>query len=92
MRRPIFSFRPKMANAEHRRAWEILCSVPEGQKNNFIVQAILKAEAADRLAQVVRSAVREALENREIKPSKRDVSGEIPEQMLDFLAQMEDGM
>lgn len=36
MRRPVFSFRPNMDNPEHRQAWEILQSVPEGQKNQFV--------------------------------------------------------
>lgn len=44
MRRPVFSFRPNMDNPEHRQAWEILRSVPEGQKNQFVVSAILKSK------------------------------------------------
>ena len=35
-------FRPNLQNEEHRRAWEILQAVPEGQKNAFLVQVILE--------------------------------------------------
>ena len=35
-------FRPNLQNEEHRRAWEILQTVPEGQKNAFLVQVILE--------------------------------------------------
>lgn len=40
MNRPIFMFRPNLRNSEHRKAWEILQNVPEGQKNAFLVQAV----------------------------------------------------
>ena len=42
MSRPLFMFRPNLQNEEHRRAWEILQAVPEGQKNAFLVQVILE--------------------------------------------------
>ena len=42
MSRPLFMFRPNLRNAEHRKAWEVLQNVPEGQKSAFLVQAILK--------------------------------------------------
>ena len=42
-------FRPNLQNEEHRRAWEILQTVPEGQKNAFLVQVIL--ENAQRVPQ-----------------------------------------
>ena len=42
MNRPLFGFRPNLQNERHRRAWEILQAVPDGQKNAFLVQAILE--------------------------------------------------
>ena len=42
MSRPRFSFRPNLQNEEHRKAWDILQSVPEGQRNTFIARAILE--------------------------------------------------
>ena len=42
MSRPLFMFRPNLRNAEHRKAWEVLQNVPEGQKSAFLVRAILE--------------------------------------------------
>lgn len=63
MRRPVFSFRPNMDNPEHRQAWEILQSVPEGQKNQFVVSAILRSREGKYLERIVRQAVREEVQN-----------------------------
>lgn len=94
MSRPVFSFRPKLEDPGHKRAWEILQRVPEGQKNAFVAQAILQAEDAGYLERLIRQAIREELRdvqcsgtgNAESRPE------EIPAQMLDFLSSMEDSM
>lgn len=98
-RRPVFSFRPNLENPEHQRAWEILQNVPEGQKNRFLVRAILQEDLARHLEEMVRRAIREEMgEIRlETKPvpaeSEVPVPGiqetEIPCQMLDFLSRIE---
>ena len=94
MSRPIFSFRPKLKDPGHKRAWEILQRVPEGQKNAFVAQAILQAEDAGYLERLIRQTIREEL--REVQCSgtenAEDRPEEIPAQMLDFLSSMEDGM
>lgn len=99
MSRPVFSFRPNMENPEHRRAWKILQGVPEGQKNLFLVRAILKEDFARHLERMVRKAVREEMGG--VRPEKRtalsepEIPGaeipepEIPGQMLDFLSRIE---
>lgn len=99
MSRPVFSFRPNMENPEHRRAWEILQDVPEGQKNLFLVRAIIQEDLARHLERMVRKAVREELEG--VRLEKRTVLSEpevpeaeipepkIPGQMLDFLSRIE---
>lgn len=89
MSRPVFSFRPNLQNAEHRRAWEILCSVPEGQKNQYLVEAILKKEDGKWLEKVIRETVREELKCGGTTHRVPQKSEEIPDQMLDFLYQME---
>lgn len=61
VRRPVFSFRPNLEYEEHRRAWEILQRIPEGQKNLFLVRAILHEQDREYLEQVVQKAVREEL-------------------------------
>ena len=89
MSRPVFSFRPNLNDPEHNRAWEILCSVPEGRKNQYLVEAILKKEDGKRLERVVREAVREGLKSGGAEPFVKQEPEEIPDQMMEFLFQME---
>ena len=42
VKRPVFSFRLNLDNPDHKKAWEILQSVPDGQKSSYLVQVILK--------------------------------------------------
>lgn len=72
MKRPVFSFRPNMEHEEHRRAWEILQRVPEGQKNLFLVRAILHEQDREYLEQVVQKAVREELKGYRIETGSAD--------------------
>lgn len=92
MRRPVFSFRPNMENPEHKQAWEILKSVPDGQKNQYLVQAILKLQDAEYMETVIRKVVREEFGNISIVQEEPMEKEEIPNQMLDFLFQMEEGL
>lgn len=55
MSRPLFMFRPNLQNEEHRRAWEILQAVPEGQKNAFLVQVILENAQREELETIERN-------------------------------------
>lgn len=99
MNRPVFSFRPNPENPEHRKAWEILKNVPEGQKNLFLVRAILQKDQARHLEEMIRKAVREELEEVRLEkksiPVEPEIPGvvipepEIPGQMLDFLSRIE---
>lgn len=54
MSRPVFSFRPTLDDPEHKRAWEILQSVPNGQKNAFLVQAILQSADSEKMVGMIR--------------------------------------
>jgi len=90
VKRPVFSFRPDMGNAKHRHAWEILSSVPAGQKNQYLVQVILQAQEQGEMERLIRKTVREELKGvspEHLKPAPS--SKEIPSQMLDFLSQLE---
>lgn len=89
MSRPVFSFRPNLKNPEHQRAWELLCSVPEGKKNQHLVEAILKMEDGKWLEKVIREAVREELKGGSAARHVTQKAEEIPNEMLDFLLQME---
>ena len=90
MRRPVFSFRSNMDNPEHRQAWEILQSVPEGQKNQYVVSVILQSKERECLERLVRQAVREEMQNAAPlqKQEMEKEQEEIPEQMLGFLEQL----
>ena len=92
MSRPVFSFRPTLDDSEHKRAWEILQSVPNGQKNAFLVQAILQSADSENLIEKIRMVFREELKGVQISPEKNMGEQEdgIPSQMLDFLSGMEE--
>ena len=92
MSRPVFSFRPTLDDSEHKRAWEILQSVPNGQKNAFLVQAILQSADSENLIEKIRMVFREELKGVQISPEKNMGKQEdgIPSQMLDFLSGIEE--
>lgn len=103
MSRPVFSFRPNMEHEEHRRAWEVLQRIPEGQKNVFLVRAILHEQDREYLEQVVQKAVRKELEGCRIKSGSADSginqvsesgdqtpAGRVPEQVLDFISMLQE--
>ena len=103
VRRSVFSFRPNMEHPEHRRAWEILKKIPEGQKNLFLVRAILHEQDREYLEQVVQKAVREELKGCRIEGSgmdedknkmseseRQDPAGGVPEQVLDFISMLQE--
>ena len=94
MTRPVYSFRPNLKNPEHQRAWEKFPSVPEGQKSQYLVQAILEKEDRKWLEEVIQKTIKESVrelgicgttEQSTMKPSSEG----IPDQMMDFLSQME---
>ena len=72
--------------------WEILQSVPDGQKSSYLVQVILKDQENNQLEKSIRQAIREELAGVSISGSGERVSKkeEIPSQMLDFLSGLED--
>lgn len=92
VKRPVFSFRLNLENPDHRRAWEILKSVPDGQKSNYLVQVILKNKESDQLEKSIRQIIREELKGVSISESEKYKAEkeEIPSQMLDFLSGLED--
>jgi hypothetical protein len=92
--RPVFSFRPKLEDPSHKRAWDILQRVPEGQKNAFLVQVILQAEDAGHLESCIRQIIREELKDMKLAVpdtvEAEEKTNGIPMEMLDFLSSMED--
>lgn len=78
--------------AEHRQAWEVLSHVPEGQKNQYLVQAILKVQESEYLEKVIRETVREELKSGGMTRPEVPVADTIPDQMLDFLSKLDDSI
>ena len=76
-------FRPNLQNEEHRRAWEILQTVPEGQKNAFLVQVILENAQREELETILRRVLREELKAVPSQPEEA-----IPKEMMGFLGSL----
>ena len=83
MNRPIFMFRPNLRNPEHRKAWEILQNVPEGQKNAFLVQAVLGTVQKEELEHLLRRIIREEIQAVPASAASRE--DKIPQEMMGFL-------
>lgn len=83
MNRPIFMFRPNLRNSEHRKAWEILQNVPEGQKNAFLVRAILGTVQKEELERLLRRVLREEIQAVPVSAVSREDA--IPQEMMGFL-------
>lgn len=83
MNRPIFMFRPNLRNPEHRKAWEILQNVPEGQKNAFLVQAVLGTVQKEELEHLLRRIIREEIPAVPVSAASRE--DQIPQEMMGFL-------
>lgn len=89
MSRPVFSFRPNLKNPEHEKAWQIFMDVPAGQRNQYLVDVILEKEERETLQKLIRETVWEALKSGSMERLPACEKEEIPDQMLDFLFQME---
>ena len=83
-KRPCFSFRPRLEDAEQRKAWDILQAVPEGQRTAFVVRALLQNTEQNILEQTLRRVLKEEMRGIQIQPSVEEKT--VPSQMLDFLA------
>ena len=83
MNRPIFMFRPNLRNPEHRKAWEILQNVPEGQKNAFLVQGVLGTVQKEELEHLLRRIIREKIQAVPVSAASRE--DKIPQEMIGFL-------
>ena len=77
-------FRPNLQNKDHQKAWEILQSVPEGQKSAFLVQAILETARKEELETALRRVLREELKAMSSQPVPQQEEA-IPQEMMGFL-------
>ena len=87
MTRPRFSFRPNLQNEEHRKAWEALQTVPEGQRSAFLVRAILESAQKETLETTLRRVLREELQSVPSQPVQQPEEA-IPSEMMGFLGSL----
>ena len=87
MSRPLYVFRPNLQNEDHRKAWEILQAVPEGQKSAFLVRAILAAEQQKEWEATLRRVLREELKAVPSQPVEQPGEA-IPQEMMGFLGSL----
>lgn len=80
-------FRPNLQNEDHRKAWEILQAVPEGQKSAFLVRAILATEQQKELEATLRRVLREELQSVRSQPVEQPAAS-IPQEMMGFLGSL----
>ena len=87
MKRPQYVFRPNLSDPQHCRAWELLQQVPSVRRKEFLVQAILATEQADRLEKSIRKVVLEELQavNLAAAIPSRSPKDVIPDSALNFL-------
>ena len=87
MKQPQYVFRPNLSDPQHRRAWALLQQTPSACRKEFLVQAILAAEQADRLEESIRKVVREELQTASITTSVPSAPPDdaIPDAALSFL-------
>lgn len=100
MNRPRFSFRPSPQLDSHMRAWEYLQEVPEGKRNDFLVQAILRMREDTVLEETLRKLLREELQAILFQPSdalvfskekadpQSSAEAPIPQEMMGFLTDL----
>ncbi len=63
MTRPVYSFRPNLKIQNTRGHGEKFQSVPEGQKSQYLVQAILEKEDRKWLEEVIQKTIKESVRN-----------------------------
>ena len=87
MKRPQFEFRPNRRLKLHQQAWEDLERVPAGQKNEYLVQAILCLESQKGLEKTLRKVLTDpsvAVKGESLQKKQT----EVPDEMLGFMASL----
>lgn len=97
MSRRCYSFRPNPHDASHMAAWDVLQSVPEGQRSGFVVQAILKMRENSVLEETLRKILQEELRRGRVSQSvstgeqqgdETPADPPIPQEMMGFLSSL----
>lgn len=100
MSRERFTFRPSAQLDSHRRAWAYLQAVPDGQRNDFLVHAILRMREDTVLEEALRKILQEELQAIHLQTGpppetaeqctvpKSNTAPPIPQEMLSFLGSL----
>ena len=84
MKRQPFEFRPNRRSKLHQQAWEYLERIPAGQKNEYIVQAILCLESQNELENTLRRILAD-LSVVGMGTGQQKQQSEIPDEMIGFM-------
>lgn len=82
-----------MKDPNHRKAWEILQHVPEGEKTSYLVNTILRFHEQSVLEETIRRVIREELEGKCLNTgaaNQQEQKDAVPEVMMDFLSMLQE--
>ena len=90
MRVARFSLRFQLEDERQAQVWHDLCSVPSGQRNAYILDALAQYRLGKGLESTLRRVLREELAGKaNAQPATAPAkAGVIPSQALDFLASL----
>ncbi len=92
MRVARFSLRFQLEDERQAQVWHDLCSVPSGQRNAYILDALAQYRLGKGLESTLRRVLREELAGKAAAQPAPDKNGAkargIPSQALDFLASL----
>ena len=89
MNRQQSLFRPNPRSSRHQQAWRYLQTIPPGQKNAYIVQAILQFETEKSLEKSLREIL-STITTKTEQVSQVALNTEIPDEMMGFLDNLMD--
>ena len=78
-----------MDSSLQRKAWEILCAVPPGQRTEAVCRAVCRAQERETLLESIRALIREELRGVEFLPKtekpEQPQTGDMDDNVLGFL-------
>ena len=80
-----------MSSPIQREAWDLLCSIPAGQRTETVCRAVCRMYGEESLLDAVRQTIREELHGVEVIPAAEEKTeqpqeaGDVDENVLNFL-------
>lgn len=81
---PRFSLRFNLSDPHQKKAWELLCAVPEGQRSAYVTELLYRSATQTDEDEHLRKIIREELARLEFRAAEKKTA--IPSQSLNFLA------